>query len=300
MTSPHPALRTVLFAPGNDRRKSEKAFGLRPSAVMLDLEDAVAASEKVAARAAVCETLLDLSPSSTLAGVRINSLASSLADADLDALAEALPRIALITVPMVEGAEEIRHAAGRLDELERATGVPSGSVALLAMTETARGVLAAREIAAASERLRTLVFGPADLGRELGVEPSADGFEHLYARSAVVLAARAAGKEGPVDGPYLNLADDEGCATSAGWSRRLGFQGKVALHPRQLPIVAAAFAPGERELLRAREIDRAFAEAEASGVSSIKLADGTFVDYPVAERARDLLREGETGILPDA
>ena len=132
------------------------------------------------------------------------------------------------------------------------------------------------------------------------MEPSADGFEHLHARSAIVLAARAAGKEGPLDGPYLNLADDEGCATSANWSRRLGFQGKIALHPRQLPIVAAAFAAGERELSRAREIDRAFSEAEAAGVSSIKLADGTFVDYPVAERARDLLREGETGILPDA
>ena len=301
MTNPQPPLRTVLFAPGNDRRKIDKAFGLRASAVMLDLEDAVAASEKVAARAIVCECLLGPSrPSSTLPGVRINSLASGLADADLDALAAALPRIALITVPMVEGADEIRHVAGRLDELERASGTPAGTVALLAMTETARGVLAAREIAASSERLRTLVFGPADLGRELGVEPSADGFEHLYARSAVVLAARAAGKEGPLDGPYLNLADDEGCVTSANWSRRLGFQGKIALHPRQLPIVAAAFAAGERELSRAREIDRAFAEAEAAGVSSIKLADGTFVDYPVAERARDLLREGETGILPDA
>jgi citrate lyase subunit beta/citryl-CoA lyase len=300
MTNAHPALRTVLFAPGDDRRKIEKAFGLRASAVMLDLEDAVAASEKGAARAIVCECLLGRTPNSTLPGVRINSLASGLADADLDALATALPQIALITVPMVESADEIRHIAGRLDQLESAIGAPAGAVALLAMTETARGVLAARDIAASSERLRTLVFGPADLGRELGVEPSADGFEHLYARSAIVLAARAAGKQGPLDGPYLNLSDDGGCVTSANWSRRLGFQGKIALHPRQLPIVAAAFAPGERALASAREIDRAFAEAEAAGVSSIKLADGTFVDYPVAERARDLLREGETGILPDA
>ena len=199
---------------------------------------------------------------------------------------------------MVEGAEDVRHVAGRLDELERETGVAAGTVALLAMTETARGVLAAREIAEASGRLRTLVFGPADLGRELGVEPSADGFEHLHARSAIVLAARAAGKEGPLDGPYLNLADDEGCATSATWSRRLGFQGKIALHPRQLPIVAAVFAVGERELrVRVRSTGPS-ARPEAASVSSIKLADGTFVDYPVAERARDLLREAETGYCP--
>ncbi len=284
------ALKTILFVPGNDRRKIEKALALPASAVMLDLEDAVAASEKAAARAIVCESALAAAAGGPLIGVRINSLASGLADADLDAIAEALPRIALITVPMVDGADEIRHVAGRLDELERASG---GAPSLLAMTETARGVLAAREIAEASPRLRTLVFGPADLGKELGVEPTADGIEQLYARSAIVLAARAAGKEGPIDGPYLKLDDDEGCAVSSAWSRRLGFQGKVVLHPRQLPIAAAAFAAGEGELAWAREVDRAFSEAEAAGVSSIKLADGTFVDYPVAERARDILRASD-------
>lgn len=287
-------LRTVLFVPGNDRRKLDKAFGLAASAVVLDLEDAVASSEKVAARAIVRESVLALPDDAMPVGVRINSLESGLADADLDALAEALPRISLIALPMVESADDVRHVASRLDELERSTG---GAVSLLAITETARGILAAREIAASSPRLRTLLFGPADLARELGVELTADGFEHLHARSAVVLAARAAGKEGPIDGPYLNLADDDGCALSASWSRRLGFQGKLVLHPRQLPIVTAAFAPSERELAWAREVDRAFREAEAAGVSSIQLADGTFVDYPVAERARDLLRDA---ILPEA
>jgi len=92
-----------------------------------------------------------------LIGVRINSPASGLAEADLDALAPALSRIALITVPMVEGPDEIRHVAGRLDELERMSGLPEGGVALLAMAETARGVLAAREIAESSPRLCTLL-----------------------------------------------------------------------------------------------------------------------------------------------
>jgi citrate lyase subunit beta/citryl-CoA lyase len=283
-------LRTVLFVPGNDRRKIEKAFGLGASAVMLDLEDAVAASEKAAARAIVCESALAAPEGGALVGVRINALRTGLTDADLDALTAALARIALVTIPMVDDPQDVRHVAARLDDLERATGVEVGSVGLLAMTETARGVLAAREIAAASPRVRTLLFGPADLGRELGTELTADGFEHLHARSAIVLAARAAGKEGPIDGPYLELDDDEGCAVSSAWSRRLGFQGKVALHPRQLPIVTAAFAPSERELSWAREVDRAFREAEAGGVSSIKLDDGTFVDYPVAARARDILR----------
>ncbi len=283
-------LRTVLFVPGNDRRKLDKAFGLAASAVVLDLEDAVASSEKVAARAIVRESVLALPDDAMPVGVRINSLESGLADADLDALAEALPRISLIALPMVESADDVRHVAARLGDL-------GSHIDLLAITETARGILAAREIAASSPRLRTLLFGPADLARELGVELTADGFEHLHARSAVVLAARAAGKEGPIDGPYLNLADDDGCALSASWSRRLGFQGKLVLHPRQLPIVTAAFAPSERELAWAREVDRAFREAEAAGVSSIQLADGTFVDYPVAGRARDLLKDA---ILPEA
>jgi citrate lyase subunit beta/citryl-CoA lyase len=236
----------------------------------------------------VCEVLQAAPAGSTPLGVRINALASGLADADLEALAEQLSRIALITIPMAEGPDEVRHVAARLDVLEREAG--GEPTALLVMAETARGILAAREIAEASERVRTLLFGPADLGRELGVEPTADGFEHLHARSALVLAARAAGREAPVDGPYLKLDDDEGCAVSSSWSRRLGFQGKVALHPRQMPIVTAAFAPGERELAWAREVDRVFSEGEASGVSSLKLADGTFVDYAVAARARALLR----------
>ena len=293
MNAAQPPLRTILFAPGNDRRKIDKALGLGATAAMLDLEDAVATSEKDAARAIVRESVLASRSDGPLVGVRINSLASGLADADLDALAPALPRIALITVPMVEEPGEIRHVAGRLDELERTAGASAGGIAILAMAETARGVLAARAIAESSPRLRTFIFGPADLGRELGVEPTAEGTEHLHARSAIVLAARAAGKEGPVDGPYLRLDDDEGCAVSSAWARRLGFQGKVVLHPRQLPIAAAAFAPGERELAWAREVDRAFAEAAAIGISSIKLADGTFVDYPVAQRARDILRASD-------
>ncbi|MDX6655189.1 MAG: citrate lyase subunit beta / citryl-CoA lyase, partial [Solirubrobacterales bacterium] len=139
----------MLFAPGNDRRKIDKALELGASAVMLDLEDAVAAAEKVAARATVCESVLAAPQGGSLVCVRINSLATGLADADLDALTEVLPRLALITVPMVEDPADIRHVAARLDELERATGVAAGAVGLLAMTETARGVLGAYGIAAA-------------------------------------------------------------------------------------------------------------------------------------------------------
>ena len=284
-------LRSVLFAPGNDRRKIAKALGLGASLVMLDLEDAVAAGEKAAARATVCETLQTAPVDSAPLGVRINALASGLAEADLDALAEQLPRIALITIPMAEGPDEVRHVAARLDELERdAGGAPT---ALLVMAETARGILAAREIAEASERVRTLLFGPADLGRELGVEPTAEGFEHLHARSALVLAARAAGREAPSTARISSST-----TTRAAPSRR---RGRAASASRaRSPCTRASCRsspprsrPGERELAWAREVDRAFRESEADGVSSLKLADGTFVDYAVVARARALLRAAE-------
>ena len=261
---------------------------------MLDLEDAVAASEKAAARATVCECALAAATGGPLVGVRINSLASGLADADLAALAEALPRIALITVPMVEGPDEVRHVAGRLDELERAAGPCPAAVALLAMTETARGVLAARAIAESSPRLRTLMLRagrPRPRARR-----RADRRRHRVPPRPL---GRSCSRRAPPASRHRSTAPISSSTTTRAapsrraWARRLGFQGKVVLHPRQLPIAAAAFAPGERELAWAREVDRAFSEAEAAGVSSIKLADGTFVDYPVAERARDILRASD-------
>ena len=196
---------------------------------------------------------------------------------------------------MVEGPDEIRHVAARLDELERAAGRHRGRSRRCSPWPRPRAACSRRARSPSrSPRLRTFIFGPADLGRELGVEPTADGIEHLHARSAIVLAARAAGKEGPVDGPYLKLDDDEGCAVSSAWARRLGFQGKVVLHPRQLPIAAAAFAPSERELAWAREVDRAFARGRGGRASPRSSSrTGRSSTTPSQQRARDILRASD-------
>ncbi len=234
----------------------------------------MAPSEKVAARAAVVEALAG-APAGARVAVRVNGVASGLLDGDLDALAPALPRLDLVVVPMVDGPDDVRHVAARLDALERAGGAEPGRVRLLAVTETAAGVLAAPAIAASTERLETLLFGPADLARELGLELTADGEELRHARSAVVLAARAAGRAAPVDGPHVDVADDEGCRVNAEWSRRLGFQGKLVIHPRQIAIVDEVFLPSAAELERARAIVEAYDAALADGVASIRLPDGT-------------------------
>ena len=288
MNSP---IRTLMFAPANDSRKSLKAIASGASAVCLDLEDAVAATEKETARGILTETLADPTVEGVQVLVRVNGVVTGLVDLDLAALGPSLSRLAALVIPMVDSPDHVRHVAAALDVLEQEHGVKAGAVRLIAITETAKGVLAAPDIATASPRLRTLLVGPGDLSHDLAVEHTADGYELFHARCHVVLAARAAGLESPIDGPYLNLSDDEGCATSARWARRLGFQGKMVLHPRQLPITAEVFTPSEDEISWARTVDAAFSEAEARGVSSIKLEDGSFVDYPVVNRARAILRD---------
>jgi citrate lyase subunit beta/citryl-CoA lyase len=284
-------IRTLMFASANDPVRSLKAIAIGASAVCLDLEDAVATSEKAAARAVVAQTLLDPSVEGANAHVRINGVDTAFCDDDLTALGPLLPRLSGILVPMVESADQVRHVAARLDALEAEHGVDAGAVRLIAIAETAKGVLAAPDVASSTPRLRTLLLGPADLAHDLGIELTADGYELFHVRSQLVLAARAAGLEGPIDGPFLGLKDDEGTRTSAQWAKRLGYQGKMVLHPQQLPVVAEVFAPSADEITWAQTVVAAFAENEAKGISAFKLDDGTFVDYPVVHRAQSILRD---------
>ena len=284
-------IRTLMFASANDPVRSLKAIAIGASAVCLDLEDAVATSEKAAAREVVAQTLLDPSVEGANAHVRINGVDTAFCDDDLTALGPLLPRLSGILVPMVESADQVRHVAARLDALEAEHGVDAGAVRLIAIAETAKGVLAAPDVASSTPRLRTLLLGPADLAHDLGIELTADGYELFAIRSQLVLAARAAGLEGPIDGPFLGLKDDEGTRISAQWAKRLGYQGKMVLHPQQLPVVAEVFAPSTDEITWAQTVVAAFAEHETKGISAFKLEDGTFVDYPVVHRAQSILRE---------
>ena len=284
-------IRTLMFASANDPVRSLKAIAIGASAVCLDLEDAVATSEKAAAREVVAQTLLDPSVDGANAHVRINGVDTAFCDDDLTALGPLLPRLSGILVPMVESADQVRHVAARLDALEAEHGVDAGAVRLIAIAETAKGVLAAPDVASSTPRLRTLLLGPADLAHDLGIELTADGYELFAIRSQLVLAARAAGLEGPIDGPFLGLKDDEGTRISAQWAKRLGYQGKMVLHPQQLPVVAEVFAPSADEITWAQTVVAAFAEHEAKGISAFKLEDGTFVDYPVVHRAQSILRD---------
>ncbi|WP_396913023.1 HpcH/HpaI aldolase/citrate lyase family protein [Mycolicibacterium sp.] len=285
-----PLLRTLLFVPGDRPDRIAKAAASGAVGIAIDLEDAVAVSRKGVAREAVTATLPGLATKAApVICVRINAIDSGFAEDDVAALEPALHRIDLVIVPMSAEPDGIRRVAQLLSRAERSAATQSGRIGIVPLVETAAGILNAQTLAAADPRVHTLSFGPADLSRELGIVPTADGDEFLFARSQLVLAAAAARCPPPVDGPYLDLGDDDGLARSASRARALGFSGKQVIHPAQIATVAAAFAISSSEIEWAREVDAAFTAAEAEGVSSIRLPNGTFVDYPVAQRARAIL-----------
>lgn len=259
------AIRSWLFGPGHSERILARVFDAGADAVLLDLEDAVPPDQKPRAREQVREALADHPE----AWVRINRAGGELAAADVAAVAG---RCAGIRIPKVESAADVEWVA------ERAGGMP-----LTCTVESALGVVRAFEIASCA-RARDLTFGGADLGLDLGIEGGWE--ESLYARSALVVASRAAGRPAPIDGVYMQLDDLEGLRREAEAVRRLGYFGKSAIHPRQVPVINQVFQPSAAEVSWARRVVEAF---ERAGGAATRLDDGEFVDLPIAERARRIL-----------
>lgn len=281
-------LRSYLYAPGNDERLLGKVFTAGADAVVLDLEDAVPAGEKERARrlvgAAVRERPLGGRPALF---VRINASTGPEWRADLAAVLG--PAVAGIRLPKVESPDAVWRADAELTRLERRLGLRAGSVELSCTIESARGALQAAAIAAAAPRVRNLGFGAADFTQDIGAEPDDAESETLHARSLLVLASRAAGLDPPVASVHRKLADEDGLRRSSEAARRLGFFGRSCIHPRQLAIVHAAFAPRAEETARARALVDAYASAVAGGRGALLLDDGQFVDAAVVRRAEKLL-----------
>jgi citrate lyase subunit beta/citryl-CoA lyase len=260
--------RSWLFAPGHDEKLLRKVFDVGADVVLLDLEDAVPANLKDRARDMVAEVA-----ATKPCWVRVNRAETPECERDLAALAG---KVSGIRIPKVESAGEVAWVA------ERAPGIR-----LDCTIESARGVLNAFEIASAPA-CALLSYGGLDLAADLGSFPGEQ--ETLYARSCLVIAARSAGKPKPSDGVHPQLDDDDGLRREAEAAKRIGFFGKSAIHPRQLPIIHQVFAPTQEELEWAQQVLWAF---EQSGGAATKTVTGEFVDVPVAERAKQLLRSGE-------
>lgn len=287
-------LKTLLYVPGDRPDRVAKAYASGADGVAIDLEDAVARAAKAATRGRIADVVRSTARASCVTAVRVNAPDTGMGDDDLDALEPALDALDVVVLPKVSGPRDVERAAARLTGLEAMAGSEPGRIRLLPIIETARGVLEASRIASADERVLTLAFGAADLSGELGVTATPDGEEFLCARSHLVLAAAAAGRDPPLDGVHLRLRDPDGLRRSAAHARSLGFGGKQLIHPEQLDIVRSTFRPSDAELAWAQEVDAAFRGAEATGISSIRLDDGTFVDYPIAARAKAILRDAGT------
>jgi citrate lyase subunit beta/citryl-CoA lyase len=285
-------LRSLLFAPGSDTRKLAKVRSFGADAVVLDLEDAVADSEKEAARIAVRAALEAFEADGAAVFVRVNSARSGLMEGDVESVVCA--RLDGVLLPKVEAPEELAELDRLLGKAESSRDLPDGGVSVLALVETALGVVRCEEIAlAAPARVLTLVFGLGDFSVDMCVDLSSDATELLYARSRVAVAARAARMPPALDGPYPDLRDTRGLIEDTRRSRQLGFQGRVAVYPPQVePIqrVYSDLAPEEAAL--ARKIVSSFELAEASGSASIQV-DGHFIDYPIFERAKQKLQRYE-------
>jgi citrate lyase subunit beta/citryl-CoA lyase len=288
-TGQSPLPRSLLFVPATSARKVEKAFASAADGVIVDLEDAVATAEKKAARQQAAEILQtrrsgQAFPRQTF--LRVNATSTPYCFEDLEVAASS--QLDGIVLPKTESASELAMVDWLLAQLEAKCAKQAGSLEIMPIIETARGLAAAAEIATASKRLRRLAFGAVDLALDMDLDLGDDAGAMAHARFALTLASRQAGLEGPLDTVFVDIQNQEGLRASATRARAMGFGGKACIHPVQLDIVNAVFTPGEAELARAREIVAAFEQAEAAGLAAVSVG-GIMVDYPVVQKARRVL-----------
>jgi len=287
-----PLNRSFLFAPGNVARRVEKALTLDADAVIVDLEDSVATSEKEATRKPVAEALAR--PRRGRGYVRVNAPSSAFCYGDLAATIH--KRVDGVVLPKVESAADLHAIDWLLAALERERGMAEGSIDLIPQIETAAGVQRVDRIIQARNlrpyrapwRVKRVAFGAADYAHELGLSPTLDEPELADARSRIVLSSRAAGLENPIDSPWFHFKELAAFERALERSRRGGFQGRLCVHPDQIGPVNRAYLPSEDEVARAERIVAAFKEAEARGAAAIQV-DGQMIDYPVVYRAQALL-----------
>jgi citrate lyase subunit beta/citryl-CoA lyase len=272
--------RSVLYMPGANPRALEKARALPADGLIIDLEDAVAAEAKEGARAIVTGALSAGGYGSRELVLRVNPLDTPWGHADL-ATAATMP-IDAVLLPKVESADRVRLTVSLLDAL----GAPE-RLAVWCMIETPLGVLAAREVAAASPRLAAFVLGTSDLSKELHALATRDRLPLITSLGLVMLAARAFGLA-ILDGVHLDLSDEEGFALSCRQGRELGFDGKTLIHPKQIAPANLAYGPSPGEIEWSRRVIAAHTEAGAAG-KGVVVVDGKLIERLHVENARRLL-----------
>lgn len=278
------SIRSLLICTTTIPRHVESALASAADAVMLDLETTIVEAEKDRARRAAA-ALLDRSPGPDLF-VRLNEIDGPHVLDDL--LAVTLPGLRGVVLPQAEEARQIAVLDWILSRLEAKRGHTGPPIEILPLIESARGVENAGSLLAASPRVRQATFGVADYCLDTRIVVSADESELAYARGRLVHASRAAGRESPIDTVFLDVGDEAGFDAALQRSRRLGFFGKLCIHPRQAALANRAFTPSDHEVAQARRIVEAFEKAMADNMAAIRV-DGRLVDLPIVRSAERVL-----------
>jgi (3S)-malyl-CoA thioesterase len=283
--------RSVLYIPGSKARALEKATGLPADAIIFDLEDAVAPDEKANARDLLAHTLGTADYGRRARLVRINALSTEWGADDLAVIAAARPEAILL--PKVDGPADIEALARRLD-----ARAETAEARIWAMMETPKGVLNAAAIAAAP-RMAGFILGTNDLAKDLGCRPGPRRAALQMALQTCLMAARAEGIVA-VDGVYNAFKDDDGLRAECEQGRGLGFDGKTLIHPAQIDIANAVFAPEAEEIALARRQIAAYRDAAAQG-QGVAVVDGRIVEnLHVAAAERLLARAAAIETLKEA
>ncbi len=281
--------RSMLFLPGNNPNMLINGNCLGADAVIFDLEDAVAPAQKDAARILVRNTMRYMDFRGCERIVRINSIDTPYWQADLDEILPQKPD--LILLPKTGTAQDALAADAYMTQVEERLSMEPGTVGLMPLIETALGVENAFAIASCSKRVKALFLGAEDLTADLQCKRTKEGREIEYARTRLIVAARAAGVE-VYDTPFTDVNDDEGIQKDASYAKGLGFTGKASISPRHVEVINQVFSPTQKEIAYAYEVMDAIEQAKAQGKGAIAL-HGKMIDAPIVTRAKQTIAMAE-------
>jgi citrate lyase subunit beta/citryl-CoA lyase len=286
--------RSILFVPGNRPEWIDKAPKYGPDALILDLEDAVPNAEKVEARQTVRAGIERSRARGVPIVVRVNGVNTGLTGEDVEAIVTT--GLVAIAIPKLERVEEVLKVDAWIELCERKAGLPIGTVEIVALPETALGIMNVYQLATACARVGNIVGGvgarSGDVTKAIGYKWTRAGLETLATASHMLLAARAAGIEYPLAGGSLEVGDTELVRAQLQRAREIGFRGSLLIHPSAVPIANAIFAPSEEEIEWNKGVLRAMAEAEQAGRAAVTY-DGMMIDYAHVRNALDLLHQAE-------
>ncbi|EMB4078908.1 citrate (pro-3S)-lyase subunit beta [Klebsiella aerogenes] len=283
--------RSMLFLPGANAAMLSNAFIYRPDSIMFDLEDAVSLREKDAARVLVFHALQHPMYQDIETVVRINPLNTPFGLQDLEAVVRA--GVDVVRLPKTDCPEDIYELEVHIERIEKACGREVGSTRVMAAIESALGVVNAVAIARCSKRLIGIALAAFDYVMDMQTERG-DGSELFYARCAVLHAARVAGIDA-FDVVWSDINDEEGFLKEVDHIRKLGFNGKSLINPRQIDLLHNAYAPTQKEVDHALRVVEAAEEGERNGLGVVSL-NGKMIDGPIIDHARRVLERAKSGI----